>query len=188
MRCTTTLSLVLLLVVFATKGAVGQENKTDGFQEITQPMKSVVSDEVPQLSPIQGVEVITLRSPSFGSFYCGMGGGKIIVHQDGTRTAEGDIILMNSGGAIAPALFEVRCEPYLMLQLFSDQYFLLHGQDGQELRAKIISTDPTFPFAAPGDSKQGITVSASVCLEIDTGQTLSPGNYNGTFQLNWITE
>ncbi|MBL0316161.1 MAG: DUF4402 domain-containing protein [Flavobacteriales bacterium] len=188
MRCIATLCLILLFVFTATKGAVGQENKSDEFQDVTPTMKSDQRDGSLHHSSFYGVDVITLRSPSFGSFYCGVGGGKIIVHQDGTRTAEGDVILMNSGGAVAPALFEVRCEPFMMLQLFSDQYFTLHGEDGQELRAKIISTDPSFPLVAPGNSKQGITVAASVCLEINSGQTLSPGNYNGIFQLNWITE
>lgn len=153
-----------------------QSTRRDGFIELM---------EAPSLGAL---EVITLRSPSFGSFYCGNGGGKIIVNEDGTRIAEGDIILLNSDGAVAPALFEIRCEPYMMLQLFKNAYFTLQGENGQVLISKIISTDPTFPLATPANAKQGFTVAVSVCLEVEPGQLAAPGNYNGNFQLNWIIE
>jgi hypothetical protein len=134
------------------------------------------------------VNVLILRHPSFGSFYSGNGGGSITVELDGTRTSEGDIVLMSSGNAIAPAVFEVRCAPFSMIQLFRDSYFILRSSNGSTVKAKIISTNPSFPFVSPANSAQGFTVTASVQLELEAGQTLAPGAYSGGFQTSWITE
>jgi hypothetical protein len=134
------------------------------------------------------VDVVTLRHPSFGSFYCGSGGGSITIETDGTRTAEGDVILMSSGMATAPAVFEVRCEPYTMVQMFRDEEFFLRGSNGDLLRVTILSTVPAFPVTTPSNSGQGFTVTASVRLNLDPGQTLSSGTYVGMFQTTWVTE
>lgn len=188
MRCIAIALGLLTFCVAATSVAVAQTDASYNLQETSTFHAGGGKDESNFSSSAQGVHVLTLRSPSFGSFYCGSGGGKIVVHQDGTRSGEGDVILMNSGVSIAPALFEISCEPYIMIQLLSDSYFTLHGQDGHELRAKIVATDPPFPFVAPSNAKQGFVVAASVCLEIDPGLPLAPGNYDGSFQLNWTAE
>ncbi len=134
------------------------------------------------------VDVMILRNPSFGSFYSGNGGGSILIELDGTRTAEGDIVLMNSGNSVSPAVFEVKCAPFSMIQLFRESYFILRGSDGNVVRAKIVSTNPSFPFVSPANAAQGFTVTASVQLELEPGQTLAPGAYTGGFQTSWITE
>lgn len=174
--------LLLSSSMFSQKNMVGFDSSED------QRLKNDGIGELLESAPLGTLEVITLRSPSFGSFYCGNGGGKIIVNEDGTRTAEGDVILLTSQGSVAPALFEIRCEPYMMLQLFKNAYFSLEGENGQVLISKIISTNPSFPLATPANAKQGFTVALSVCLEIEPGHIAAPGNYNGNFQLNWIIE
>lgn len=174
--------LLLTSAMFSQKNIVVFDSSED------QRLKNDGIGDLLESAPLGTLEVITLRSPSFGSFYCGNGGGKIIVNEDGTRTAEGDVILLTSQGAVAPALFEIRCEPYMMLQLFKNAYFSLEGENGQVLISKIISTDPTFPLATPANAKQGFTVAVGVCLEIEPGQVTAPGNYTGNFQLNWIIE
>lgn len=184
MRWLTTACSLFIFSVLSTSWCWAQHDLLEAASVLD---KEHSDDSAKQLNHA-GVHVLTLRSPAFGSFYCGAGGGKIIVHEDGTRTSEGDVILMNSGVSIAPALFEVSCDPDIMIQLVSDGYFKLYAQDGYELKAKILSTDPAFPCVSPINARQGFVVTASVCLEIDAGQPISPGNYNGSFQLNWISE
>jgi hypothetical protein len=134
------------------------------------------------------VDVFMLRHPSFGSFYCGGNGGSITIELDGTCSAEGDIVLMNAGVAVAPAVFEIKCTPFTMIQLFRDSYFMMRSNEGSVLRARIVATNPAFPFVSPANAAQGFTVTASVRLELEPGQTLSPGAYTGAFQTTWITE
>jgi hypothetical protein len=134
------------------------------------------------------VDVFMLRHPSFGSFYCGGNGGSITIELDGTSHAEGDIVLMNAGVAVAPAVFEIRCSPFTMIQLFRDSYFMMRSNEGSVLRARIVDTNPSFPFVSPANAAQGFTVIASVRLELEPGQTLSPGAYTGAFQTTWVTE
>ena len=141
--------------------------------------------DVPNTVPVQ---VVTLRHPSFGSFHCGNGGGSITVGTDGNRSTQGDLIAMNSGVAVSPAVFEVRCTPYTMVHLFRDAFFVLKSNDGSEVRAFIVSTDPEFPLVAPAAAAGGFTVTASVRLELEAGQTLAPGPYNGALQTTWVTE
>jgi len=142
-------------------------------------------DPVFQSTP---VDVFMLRHPSFGSFYCGGNGGSITIELDGTCSAEGDIVLMNAGVAVAPAVFEIKCTPFTMIQLFRDSYFMMRSNEGSVLRARIVATNPAFPFVSPANAAQGFTVTASVRLELEPGQTLSPGAYTGAFQTTWITE
>lgn len=166
-------------------GFAQQQNPSSG--DTSRPMSFGVNDEDESLRPIP-VDVVILRHPSFGSFYSGSGGGSITIEIDGTRTSEGDIVLMSSGNAIAPAVFEVKCAPFTMIQLFRESYFVLRSGDGSVVRAKIIATNPAFPFVSPANAAQGFTVTASVQLELEPGQTLTPGAYSGGFQTSWITE
>lgn len=135
-----------------------------------------------------GVEVLTLRHPSFGSFHCGAAGGSITIATDGSRYADGDVILLNSGTAVSPAVFELRCEPFRMIQLFRDAYFLLRNANGTTIRAQIIATDPTFPLVSPANAASGFSIVASVRLELEPGSTASPGQFLGTLHTTFIAE
>lgn len=152
------------------------------------PQREIVGFEDDRSLQSSPVDVYMLRQPSFGSFYCGSNGGSITIELDGTCTAEGDIVLMNVGVTTAPAVFEVRCAPFTMIQFFRDSYFMMRGNDGSTLKARIASTNPAFPFVSPANAAQGFTVTASVRLELEPGQTLSPGAYTGMFQTTWVSE
>lgn len=134
------------------------------------------------------VNVLTLRHPSFGSFHVGPRGGRIVVHADGQRTAEGDVILLNSGSTVGPLIFEVRCTPFSFLHLVLDDAVVLVGEDGSTLRARILETQPPLPSVAPAGADGGFVVSASISLTIPPGQMLSAGGYTGTFVSSWLVE
>lgn len=136
----------------------------------------------------RGVEVLTIRHPSFGSFHCGAAGGSITIAADGSRYADGDVILLNSGTAVSPAVFELRCEPFRMIQLFRDAYFLLRNANGNTIRAQIIATDPPFPLVSPANAASGFSIVASVRLELEPGSTASPGQFSGTLHTTFIAE
>ena len=177
--------IAILECLLVHRGFAQQQNPDDS--DVLRPIQIEQGQEDPSLQSMK-VDVMILRHPSFGSFHSGSGGGTITIELDGTRTADGDIVLMSSGNTIAPAVFEVKCAPYSMIQLFRESYFILRSSNGSVVRAKILSTNPSFPCVSPANAAQGFTVTASVQLELEPGQTLAPGAYTGGFQTSWITE
>lgn len=134
------------------------------------------------------IRVTTIVNPSFGSFHSGGTGGEISVDTEGNRRATGDILLLNSGNSVSPAVFEIRCQAFTMVHLLGEAYFTLHGSNGVALRARIVSTNPAFPLIAPENAAEGFLVNAGLTLEIPAGQTLEAGSYNGSLHATWFTE
>lgn len=183
----TRICILICILKFTTLQTVIAQQSTTSVP-LTQRNVLMHESEEEQALQSTPVDVFMLRHPSFGSFYCGSNGGSITIELDGTSHAEGDIVIMNAGVAVAPAVFEIRCAPFTMIQLFRDSYFMMRSNEGSVLRARIVSTNPTFPLVSPANAAQGFTVTASVRLELEPGQTLSPGAYTGVFQTTWVTE
>lgn len=179
-------SLCLTAVVLSSLQDLSAQRTNEAIgTAATHDRRSAFADE--EHSPLP-VQVFTLRHPSFGSFATGAAGGSIEVDLDGQRSANGDVVLLNSGSAVAPAVFEVKCSPYTSVHLFSNAQFVLRNNDGSTLNAYIVETSPEFPLVAPDHAASGFTVTAAVKLVLGPGQLLSPGGYTGQLQMTWISE
>lgn len=179
-------SLCLTAVVLSSlQDLSAQRTSEETGSAATHNRRSAVAVE--EHSPLP-VQVFTLRHPSFGSFATGTGGGSIEVDLEGQRSATGDIVLLNSGNTVAPAVFEVKCSPYTSVHLFSNAQFTLRNADGSTVNAYIVETSPEFPLVAPDNAAEGFTVTAAVKLVLGPGQVLSPGGYSGQLQMTWISE
>ncbi len=137
--------------------------------------------------PVQ-VEVNTARFLNFGSFTTGISGGTVIVNSNGTRTATGDVVLLNMGEQFSAALFDVTANPGTIIQIQPQSSITLTGSNSGSMTLSIdsYSTGQTFittaspPFANPVD--------VGGTLSVGDSSANPPGQYSGTFTLTFIQQ
>ena len=137
-------------------------------------------------SPVK-VEVRNSRFLNFGSFTAGTTGGTVTVDFDGTRTATGDVFLLNLGNSPSSALFDLTANPGTLVSITVPAEFSLDGDGGTggQLRLEI-----NMNHLYPGQSFITTALPPST-NEILVGGTLYVGNdaqnpagfYSGTFSL-----
>ena len=57
--------------------------------------------------PASQITVSAIQGFNFGAFYQGAAGGTVEISAAGLRSATGEIVLMNTGAATSPAVFEI---------------------------------------------------------------------------------
>lgn len=139
--------------------------------------------------PIQ-VEVRTSRNLNFGSFTAGNSGGNVTVSYDDQRTVDGDIFELNFGQPVSAALFDIYANPGTIIQIEDMGPFTLENQaTGLQIQLFINSfstAQRTFVTQAPNiQVPNEIFVGGTLRIPPDNSGNL-PGNYNGTFTLNFI--
>ncbi len=139
--------------------------------------------------PIE-VEVRTSRNLNFGSFTAGNSGGNVTVSFDDQRTVDGDIFELNFGQPVSAALFDVYANPGTIIQIEDmGSYPLINQDTGLEIRLLINSFSTgqrTFVTQAPNSQTPNeVFVGGTLQIPSDNSGNL-PGNYLGTFTLNFI--
>jgi hypothetical protein len=137
------------------------------------------------------VEVRTARFLDFGAFITGNSTGTVHVSYNSTRTATGDVILIN-GKNVTSALFDVFAIPGTIINIVpASSNFTLTGSNGGTMYLSIadsdFSTGPT--FITQGNSNTPNEVYVGGTLNVSSVDSANPpGNYTGTIIINFIQE
>ena len=158
---------VIFMTVFLAMLLFQQEAKAQ--QKPPRPISVIVN-------PIDGL--------SFGSFYQGISGGSVTISEYGSRSASGDVILINSGSSVTAATFEVQALPGTMIHIVNGPDAIL-SWGGYSMTLKIGSALPGSSFITASNST---FVKIGGTLMVGSPSANPPGNYSGTFTVTFIQE
>lgn len=130
--------------------------------------------------PIQGF--------NFGSFYQGVNGGTIDISADGSRTATGGIVLINSGVSYSQAIFEIDAAEGSILSILNGPDIILSGSKGGSITLRLSNSDPVSPFVTTAVPPARTVVRIGASLIIGNSSASPPGNYSGTFSITFHQE
>lgn len=141
-----------------------------------------------QEMPPRPIGVSIMQNLSFGALYQGLSGGTVIISTSGSRSATGDIILVNLGYLYFPAIFGLEGNPGSIVHFLAGTDATLTGSNGGFLTIHVGDSDPGDPII--------INVSPPGRMQIRVGGTLvvgnalanPPGHYNGFFSVMFIQE
>ncbi|GHA31144.1 hypothetical protein GCM10007103_10860 [Salinimicrobium marinum] len=135
------------------------------------------------------VEVNTSQFLNFGAYTAGNAGGIVSVDDNGTRTSNGDIILLNYGETVSPALYDVTANPGTIITISHAPTFVLKNANGggsMILRIDSYSQGQTFITTANPPSTTPIYIGGS--LQVGNSSANPPGKYIGTIHLDFIQQ
>jgi len=149
---------------------------------------STKAQEIPENPPIPvEVQVSTAQFLNFGAFTTGISGGTVTVTSDGLKSSTSDVILLNMGQPVSPALFDVTANPGTIITISSQPNITLNGPGGFILlNIDSYSTGQTFITTASPPFTTPVYVGGT--LIVGTPSANPPGNYNGTFTLTFIQQ
>jgi hypothetical protein len=129
------------------------------------------------------VTISTIRNFNFGTFYQGNSGGTIDISTSGTRTVSGDIILINSGGLVSQAIFEIDAPKNTYITITMDSEATLSNGNGNTMILRLGLTDPVSPFYTTAEPPERTIIHIAGTLTVGGPAGNPPGNYQGTFAL-----
>jgi hypothetical protein len=134
------------------------------------------------------VEVSTAQFLNFGSFAVGSSVGSVTVDSYGTRSFTGDVILLNTGATVSPALFDVYANPGTLINIAHASSFTLLGTSGQTIELNIddYSTGKTFITTMNSSLPNPVYIGGT--LNLGPISANGPGAYSGTFSITFIQE
>lgn len=133
------------------------------------------------------ITVTSVQNFNFGSFYQGNSGGTVDVSATGSRTATGDIILMNTVVSGSQAIFEIEAPAGTIISL-SCPDATLTGSNGGSLTLHFSNTDPGSPFNTTAVAPDRTRVQMGGTLTVGSRVTSPPGTYQGTFSITFNHE
>ena len=142
-----------------------------------------------QEPPPQPITVtVTGQSLSFGAFYHGPVGGTMTINPDGSRSATGDVILLNLGYLFSTALYEVVANPETVISLLNGPDVTLPGSNGGSLTLHIGNSNPASPFVTTAVPPASTPLNVGGTLTVSNPGANPPGSYSGTFDITFIQE
>lgn len=136
--------------------------------------------------PVQ-VQVNTAQFLNFGAFTTGISGGTVTVTSDGLKSSTSDVVMLNMGQSVSPALFDVTANPGTIITITSQPNIILSGPGGSILlNINSYSTGQTFITTASPPFTTPVYVGGT--LIVGSPSANPPGQYNGTFTLTFIRQ
>ena len=140
------------------------------------------------ISAYSQVTVYTIQNFNFGTFYQGNSGGTIDVSTTGTRTATGDIILMNTWNSAAQAILEIQAPAGSVISITNGADAVLTGSNGGTVSLHLESSNLGSPFNTTAVPPARTTLNIAGKLTIGNITTSPPGTYQGTFSITFNQE
>ena len=140
--------------------------------------------------PLRTVSVSPVQPLSFGDLTIqpGSSGGTVTVDYHGTRSNTGNVILLNFGGSVRPALYEFKLCPGRSVTITYPSFIFLSGSSGGSIKLNLGPTSvgasgSTFYSNMGCDNLQEIRQGGT----IEVGSILSnpPGIYSGSFNITF---
>jgi hypothetical protein len=135
-----------------------------------------------------GLYVYTIQNLSFGAFYHGNTGGTVMLAADGSRSATGDIVLLNLGVTYVNAIFEIEAPPGTIVSILNGPDATLTGSNGGSMSLNIGSSSPAAPFSTTLSPPSRTQVNIGGTLTIGNNAATPPGSYTGTFYITFNHE
>ena len=140
------------------------------------------------LSAKSQLTIYPIQNFNFGSFYQGSSGGTVDISAGGTRSASGDIILINSGFSYSQAVFEIEAPEGSIISIVQGADITLSGSNGGTITLQVGNSDPASPFVTTAIVPARTLVQIGGKLLIGSSSTSPPGNYNGSFSITFHQE
>jgi len=137
-----------------------------------------------QPHPPRPMQVSTIQGINFGAFVQGISGGTVIVDPHGIRSTTGNILLINLGYMVYPAIFGIEVLPGTVISILFGPNATLTGPGGT-LTMIIGGSDPQSPFVTTASSNQ---IRVGGTLTVGTSGANPPGAYSGTFYVTFNQE
>lgn len=137
------------------------------------------------LSPLaySQITINNIQNFNFGTFYQGSTGGSIDITTSGSRSANGDIILMNNMSSGAQAIFEIEAPKGAVISLLGTPDATLTGSNGGIVTLQLGTADLNNPFIVTTVSPALTRIQISGKLLVGNSKTSPPGLYQGTFAI-----
>lgn len=135
-----------------------------------------------------GLYVYTVQNLAFGAFYHGNTGGTIVIANDGSRTATGDIVTLNMGVSYFNAIFEIEAPPGTIVSILNGPNATLSGSNGGSMTMSIGNSSPLAPFTTSVSPPSRTPINIGATLTIGNSAAAPPGSYNGTFYVTFNHE
>ena len=135
-----------------------------------------------------GLYVYTIQNLAFGAFYHGNTGGTLMLAGDGSRSATGDVVLLNLGITYFNAIFEIEAPPGTIVSILNGPDATLTGSSGGSMLLSIGSSSPAAPFSTVLSPPSRTQVNIGGTLTIGNNAASPPGSYTGTFYITFNHE
>jgi hypothetical protein len=131
------------------------------------------------------LSIYTIQNMAFGAFAHGNTGGSVTVESDGTRSATGDVILLNLGISYYNAIFEIESPSGTLITIVNGPDATLTGSNGGSMSLHIGSSNPASPFNNTVGPPQRTQVNIGGTLTVNGSGGSPPGLYTGTVYITF---
>jgi hypothetical protein len=117
--------------------------------------------------------------------YQGNSGGKVAISTNGSRTATGNVVLLNFGTPYYQAIFEMEAPVGTIVSISPDKKASLTGSSGGTMKLRIDNMAPSSPFviSVPPPGRTRIFIGGT--LSVGNTKQTPPGFYTGTFDISF---
>lgn len=134
------------------------------------------------------VIVHTVQNINFGTFYQGSAGGEVELSFNGSRSATGDIVLLNSGSQVSQAIFDIEAPANTTLSIMTGPDVILNGSNGGSITLRIGAADLGTSFTTSSDPQSRTRLQLASKLLVGNSATSPAGNYEGIFSITLYQE
>lgn len=134
------------------------------------------------------VTVNMSQNLSFGAFYHFSTGGTVTINSDGSRSATGDVVLLNLGFSYSTGLYDLVGNPGTLVSILKGPDAVLSGSNGGSMTLKIGDADPVSPFIITTIPPSATQLRIGGTLIVGSPLSNPPGNYSGTFDITFVQE
>jgi hypothetical protein len=131
---------------------------------------------------------VTAQDLSFGAFCHGAAGGTVIINSDGSRSATGDVVLLNLGYSYSTALYQIVADPGTVISILNGTDVSLPGTNGGFMTLHIGNSNPASPFVTTMVPPIATLINIGGTLTVSNPLANPPGTYSGTFDITFIQE
>ncbi|MFN5983250.1 MAG: DUF4402 domain-containing protein [Fluviicola sp.] len=171
--------LILLLVHFKLMAYGQKDIKTDFVQPQSKGLFSSNSEV--------NFSVTKLKDLCFGAFYPGKFGGSIEVNEDGIRSSNGSVILLNSELQPSPAVFEIRCPSNTLINVIVEETIVMKNSNNTTVVCEIVYNEKS-NFISPANAENGFLYSVGGRITTTETLTTSTEDYTGTISITVVFE
>jgi hypothetical protein len=141
-----------------------------------------------QEPPPRPIVVTIMQDLGFGAFTHGALGGTVAINPSGTRSASGDIILLNLGYSFSAATYRLVGNAGAVVSILNGPDVSLPGSNGGSMTLHIGASDPASPFVLLTSPPGFTLMNVGGTLTVQDPGANPPGNYSGTFNITFIQE
>lgn len=129
------------------------------------------------------ITTYNIQGFDFGAFYQGSSGGTINISATGSRSATGDIILMNTWLPNSQAIFEITAPAGSTISILNGNDATLTGSNGGTLTLHVEGSDLGSPFSTTAISPARTRINLAGKLTVGSRTASPPGTYQGSFSI-----